>query len=255
MMGGVFNEIAGQIWLVAAVFIRIAAALSMAPGYGEKSVSVRVRLPIAFFLSLAIAPVVEPYLPERPPDGREMALFLLRETGFGLFLGLCARGIVFLLEMTGTVISQTISLAQMLGTATEPMPVISHILTVTGLALIFTTSLGDQIIYAFVASYYAELPSWSDLVSHFAKTTTALLDFLFRNAVLLGSGFIGLFFVYYLFIGFVNKAMPQFMVSFIGIPFVALFSIYFLLAHGELLLTVWQEKARTILMMAFEGAE
>ncbi|MFP7569306.1 flagellar biosynthetic protein FliR [Marivita sp. S2033] len=255
MSESLLSELTDQVWLVFAVFLRIAAAISLAPGYGESYVSARVRLIIALFLSVAIAPVLQPYLPAESLEARDLFFFAIKEVSFGIFIGLFARGIVYLLELAGTMISQTVSLSQMLGNATEPMPVMSHILTVTGLALIFSTTLDDQIVYAFAASYFVELPIWAEIWGYFAEKSSELLNFLFVNAVVLSSGFISLFFVYYLFIGFVNKAMPQFMVSFIGIPFVALYSIYFLQIHHELLLTVWRERALTILMMPFESAK
>jgi flagellar biosynthetic protein FliR len=110
-------------------------------------------------------------------------------------------------------------------------------------------------LYGFAAGYTAQWPAWSELGGYFAATITSMMNFIFNHAVVLSAGFGSLMFVYYLCIGFINKAMPQFMVSFIGIPFVALFSIYFLHQHSEFLLTVWQDKALTILMMPFEGAK
>ncbi|MGJ8603544.1 MAG: flagellar biosynthetic protein FliR [Marivita sp.] len=254
MAEGFLDEISGQIWLVFAVFLRIAPAISLAPGYGESYVSVRVRLAVAGFLSIAAAPVLQPHLPATQLEGSALFIFALREITIGSFIGIMARGMIFLLEKAGTIISQTVSLAQMLGNAAAPMPVISHILTTTGIAILYSTSLADQMLYAFVASYFVELLNIQDLWGYFAAKITELVNFIFNNAVVLASGFASLFFVYYLCIGFINKAMPQFMVSFIGIPFVALLSMYFLHQHFELLLTVWQDKALSILMMPFEAA-
>jgi flagellar biosynthetic protein FliR len=252
---GFLIEINDQLWLVFAVFLRIGPAISLAPGYGEKFVSARVRLAVAGFYSFAAAPILQPYLPVAAPVGDELMFFALRETSIGFFIGVMSRGIIFLLEKAGAVISQSVSLAQMLGNATEPMPVISHVLTTTGLAIIFSTSLADQMLYAYAASYFVQIPSIADLWGYFASKITELMNFIFNNGVVLAAGFVSLMFVYYLFIGFINKAMPQFMVSFIGIPFVALFSIYFLHQHFELLLTIWQDKALTILLMPFEGSQ
>lgn len=255
MIEGISSEIAAQFWLVAAVFLRLLPAISLAPGYGESFVSARVRLIVTLVLSVAVAPILEPYLPAEAPSPPDILGFVLKETVIGFFLGLVARSIIFLLEMAGAVISQYVSLAQMLGNATEPMPVISHIITTAGLAIIFATSLSDQIIYGFVASYFVDIPGLADLTGYFAAKVSALSNYIFNEGVVIAAGFASLMFVYYLCIGFINKAMPQFMVSFIGIPFVALFSIYFLHEHAELMLTAWQEKALTILKMPFESMQ
>lgn len=253
MTEGVLSEISAQIWLVFAVFLRMAPAISLVPGYGESYVSVRTKLSIAGFFSVAIAPVLQPYLPASSLTGTELLIFAVREITVGYFIGIVSRGMIILLEKAGTIISQNISLAQMLGNATEPMPVVSHILTTTAIALLYSTALADQMLYGLFASYFAQLPDWNAITGYFAATITSLMDYIFDHAVILSAGFASLMFVYYLCIGFINKAMPQFMVSFIGIPFVALFSIFFLHQHSEFLLTVWQEKALTILMMPFEG--
>lgn len=240
-----------QFWLTAAVFLRIGPAFFLAPGYAERFVSTRVRLALAISFSLAIAPVLEPYLPNAAPSGSDLLQFAARETSIGLFIGLVSRGIIFLLEKAGAIISQSISLSQMLGNATEPMPVISHILTTTGLAVLCSTSLADQMLYSFAAGYSLSPTSFIDLWGYFASRAIYLINFIFNQAVTLSSAVLSLMFIYYLFIGFTSKAMPQFMVSFIGMPFVALMSINFMYQHHEILLQVWQEKARYIMMLPY----
>lgn len=251
MDAGFVAEFSSQFWLVSAVFLRIGPAFFLAPGYAERFVSARIRLVVALFFSMAIAPVLEPYLPESVPAGSDLMKFALRETIIGLFIGLVSRGMIFLLEKAGAIISQSVSLAQMLGNATEPMPVISHLLTTTGLAILYSTSLADQMLYAIVKGYSLSLSSFIGLPGFLAAKATHLKSYIFTQSVVLSSAVISVMFVYHLFTGFTNKAMPQFMVSFIGIPFVALFSIHFLYQHHELLLTVWQEKAKEILMLPY----
>jgi flagellar biosynthetic protein FliR len=242
-----------EIWLIGAVFLRIGPALSMAPGYGETFVSPRVKLVVALLFSAAAAPVLEPYLPQGRLAGRALVVFVLLEITIGFFIGLVSRGIIFLLQKAGAVISQSISLAQMLGNTAEPLPVMSHVLTTAGLAILFSTSLANQMLFGFVLSYTVSIPSLDEITGYSAEKITELMNYLFNHGVVLASGVASALFVYYLVIGFINKAMPQFMVSFIGIPFVALYSIYFMQQHSELLLRVWQEKALIILMMPFES--
>lgn len=251
MVEGFLAEINSQIWLIFAVFLRIGPAFSLTPGYGESYVSVRVKLSVAMMFSLAIAPILQPYLPVIPPMGFSLLLFALKEIILGYFIGIFARGMIFLLEKAGAIISQSISLAQMLGNATEPMPVISHILTTTGIAILYSTSLDDQILYSYVKAYGIGISDLLDLLPYMAAKSTELINFVFKHGVVLASGFMGVMFIYYIYIGFVNKAMPQFMVSFIGVPFVSLFSIFFLYQHFDLLLNVWQRKALVIFMIPF----
>ena len=251
MVEGVLTELTSQFWLVAAVFLRLGPAFFLAPGYGEDYVSARVRLVVALCFAAAIAPVLEPHLPDVAPTGSNLFWYVLRETALGTFIGLVSRGMIYLLEKASAIISQSISLSQMLGNATEPMPVVSHILTTTGIAILYSTTLADQMLYTFVAGYSLSMHSMSNIAGFLAGQASKIINYIFNQAVVLASGFLSLIFVYYLFIGFVNKAMPQFMVSFIGIPFVALFSIHFLYQHHDMLLSIWKEKAKVILMMPY----
>ncbi|MFP7674694.1 flagellar biosynthetic protein FliR [Marivita sp. S0852] len=227
MIEGLTQELNSQLWLVYAIFLRVGPAISLMPGYGEKSVPPQVKVMLALFLSSAAAPILEPFLPPEPPLGKELLYFTVRETTVGFFLGLISRGALFLLQKAGAVISQSVSLSQMLGNAVDPMPVISHILTVSGLALFFTTPLSDHAIFALLSSFHLDLSSLSNLWGFFAENVIALISYVTERGITLSAGFIALFSIYYLFTGFTNKAMPQFMITFIGIPFVSLLSIFF----------------------------
>ncbi|SHH64298.1 flagellar biosynthetic protein FliR [Marivita hallyeonensis] len=248
-LDGLLNDVTIELWYVFAVFLRIGPAMASAPGFGHNLVPVRSRLLTGLMLSAALAPVVQESLPATPPEFDKLARFILFETMIGLFFGLIARSVLHLLEMAGMMISQSVSLSQMLGNTVEPMPVISHILTVSALAIIFSTSLANEILVSFVLTYELEIPSVSDALAFAAMTWTKLINYIFVQAFVLASGFISIFLIYYLAIGFSNKALPQLMVSFIGIPFVSLYSIYLLLKHSEPILSVWQQKALQILEM------
>jgi flagellar biosynthetic protein FliR len=247
------QNIGQQAWYVFAVFLRIGPALLMTPGIGERTVSIRIRVLIGLTFASAISPIVQPTLPSEPPVIADLVVFMARESLIGVFFGLFAKGIMSMLEIAGAIISQTVSLSQMFPSNSEPVSIMGHILIVAGLALIFSTPIFDNILKAFVSSYFLTIPSFSEVTGFFADKAAELLDFVFRKGVLLASGFISLFVIYYLFAGFVNKAMAQFMVTFIGIPFVALYSIYFLMIHFQLVLTSWQDKVLTVLMMPFGG--
>jgi flagellar biosynthetic protein FliR len=249
----VITELQHQLWLVFAVFLRIGPAIALSPGYGANSTPPRVKLVLALILSAAIVPVVENKLPSGDFTFQQSLGFALTETVFGFFMGLVSRGVLLLLEQVGIVISQVVSLAQLIGNSAELLPVIGHILTVAGLALIMAGPLGDQIIFVFAYSYHLSIGTLASIIEVMAEISSDLLNYIFNQGVAIAGSFITIFFVYYLFTGFVNKAMPQFMVSFVGIPFVALLSIVYLHRNAELILTVWQEKSLSILMMPFEA--
>lgn len=242
-----------EAWLVFAVFLRVGPATALAPGLGHSSVPMRARLLVGLVLSAAIVPIVRPMLPPVMPEPVAFALFAVKELVIGFFFGLFARGIMYLLEMAGAIISQTVTMAQMFPNNSEPISIMAHFLTVAGLALIFSTSILQNILWLFLSSYAFEVPTLADITGFMAERVADLLDFLFGKAVILASGFLGIFAVYYLFTGFLNKTMPQFMVIFVGVPFVALFSMEILRNNAELILTTWTEMTERILRMPLEG--
>lgn len=253
MFEALVDQARNEAWFVFAVFLRIAPAIALAPGTGEKSVSMRVRLVLALVLSAAILPAVRPFVQPQPDMPVEIATYMARELVIGTFFGLFARGVMYLLEMAGAIISQSVTMAQMFPGNSEPISIMAHFLTVAGLALIFSGPILQDILRLFLSSYLVPIPTLFGVYSFFAERVSTLLDYISRQAVVLASGIVLLFFVYYLFTGFVNKTMPQFMVLFVGVPFVALLSIEMVRRNIELILTTWQERTLTILKMPLEA--
>lgn len=242
-----------QLWLVFAVFLRVGPAMAMAPGFGERTVSARVRLVLGLVFSAAIAPVVSPHLPPSPPPPATFAVFAGQQLLVGAFFGFFARAVIYLIELAGAIISQTTTMSQMFAGSAESSSIMGHILTVTALALVFSSPVASRIVELFFYSYALEIPSMAEMYGYFAETASELVNLLFRHAVVLSSGFIALALVYYVFTGFVNKAMPQFMIIFVGVPFVALLSIEVLRRSFGLILTAWQSQALSILAIPLGG--
>jgi len=236
-----------EAWFAFVVFLRVGVAMSLSPGYGERTVSMRIKLVIGLLVAISVVPAVRNYLPQSVPPLKELLFLSLREGLIGIFFGLVSRGVVFLIEIAGTMISQSMSLAQMFGNAADSMPAISHVMTVAALALIFSTPIGDYIFLMFAESY--KLTSWSfdELVRIFSELYTAIVNFVFRNAFVLASPFIAIALIYYFFTGMINKTMPQFMVTFIGVPLVALLAIWLLYDNAEQILSSWVKKAYSLL--------
>jgi flagellar biosynthesis protein FliR len=160
MTDALAQAIGQQGWYVFAVFLRIGPAFLMTPGIGERSVSMRIRILIALVFAAAISPIVQSELPSEPPPIADLALFMARESFIGFFFGLFAKGIMSMLEIAGSIISQTVSLSQMFPSNSDPVSIMGHILIVAGLALIFSTPIFGTILTAFVSSYFLTIPSF-----------------------------------------------------------------------------------------------
>ena len=87
------------------VFTRLGAALMMLPGFGELSVSTRVRLVFALALTVVILPLVIDHLPPLPEQPVMLVVLLAGQIFIGLAIGMMARIRVAALQVAGTVIA------------------------------------------------------------------------------------------------------------------------------------------------------
>lgn len=149
---------AGPILLV---FMRVGAALMLIAGFGEQTVLPRLRLLLAFGLSLLIAPALAPVLPALPPTPVALAALVAQEIFVGLLLGLLARLCITALHVGGSVIAMQsgLSAASMFDpheAAQSTVP--ATFLTAAAMALLFAADLHHLHLRA-VAASYAVLPA------------------------------------------------------------------------------------------------
>jgi flagellar biosynthetic protein FliR len=88
---GPVGLVAGEVFAVLLVFARLGAALMLVPGFGEHHVLPRLRLLLAFCLSLLLAPTLAIALPAPPAEPLALAGLVVPEVVVGLLLGFAAR--------------------------------------------------------------------------------------------------------------------------------------------------------------------
>lgn len=230
----------GALWSGLIVFLRIGAMMASLPGLGEQIIPVRVRMVLALVLTAAVLPAVLPGMALPPPGLGALARAVLTETVNGLAIGLWLRLFIHALQTAGSIAAQSTSLAQLLGnSAADPMPAIGHLLTVAALALLMTTGFHVKAA-AFVVLSYDLLPAirFPD-PSMIAQAGRGQIARSFSLAFTLAAPFVILSALYNLTLGFINKAMPQLMVAFVGAPVITLGSIALLLLTAPVMLSVW----------------
>jgi flagellar biosynthetic protein FliR len=241
-----FGVIAGLL-----VLFRVSAAMIVMPGFGQGFVPVRVRLVASLAFALIVLPAVAPDLPKAAGLG-VTATLLVNEIACGAALGLFLRLMTMALEIAGMMIAQATSLAQMFGGAeTEPMPAISHLLLMAGLALAAFSGLHLRVAEALILSYSAfpagELPG-----------SAALRDWglggvirAFTLAFGLAAPVLVLATLYNFALGAINRAMPQLMVMMVGAPALTI-GVFVVLAVGiPVLLVVWHTEFAAVLSDPF----
>lgn len=213
----------GRGWLVGAlVFLRVAAAVALLPGFSERPVPQRVRLAVAFAFTLAVAPAAA-----TGPVPADISLpFALRalatETITGLLIGFALRLTLLTLEMAGTVAAQSTSIAQLFPGAAEPMPAVSHLLVWAAIGLAMMAGLHIRLCEVFLASY-AVLPAGAMPDAELVRGwSLSHIGAAFALAVKIAAPFVAISFLYNIALGVINRAMPQLMVSLVGAPAIAL---------------------------------
>lgn len=221
ILSAIFTS-SNEIVLVAAgIFMRVGAVAFLLPGMGERGISLRVRLGGALALTALLAPMMAPLVPQSPSNGAELIQMLAAEATAGLIIGFSFRVLVFMLQITGMVAAQHLSVAQMFGAgvAPEPEPTIATLLAMGGITLALMAGLHVQIV-ATLAALYDILPfgQFPDPASVGSWATTRMAE-TFGLGVALAAPFVAIGFAYNIALGALNRAMPQLLVAVVGIPF------------------------------------
>lgn len=243
------------LWQGFLVFLRVGPIVSLLPGFGEQSVSVRVKLGLAFAFTVIVAPIVG----EPDPGGSYAFPVLIRyvfsETLNGALLGLGLRLFVLALQTAGSMAAQATSLAQIFGGAgAEPLPAIGHVLMVSGLALAMMMGLHLRVVEMIVLSYDMLPAGMFPVPSVVSQWGIAQISRAFSLAFTLAAPFIIISVLYNLTLGVINRAMPQLMVAFVGAPVITGGALALLLIISPVMLQVWVGAMNGYLANPFVGA-
>lgn len=210
-----------DVFAVFLVFVRIAAALMLMPGFGEAYVSVQIRLAAAAVLTVTISPLVIGTLPILPATPLELLLLVLGELVVGVLIGAAARLMMSALHVAGTVIAFQSSLGfAMFIDPTQGIQaaLIATFLTLLGLVLIFATGLHMMMIRALADSYVLFTPGQLPPVGDFAALAVRYVSSSFRIGIQIAAPFIVYGLVFYIGLGILARLLPQIQIFFIAIP-------------------------------------
>lgn len=233
----------------AAIFVRISAIVFMLPGFGERVIPVRIKLMGALaFAAFAWAPVMAD-APRLTADASSFGVAFLAEAFAGLLIGFSVRIMVFALQMGGTAAAQSFSLSQMFGGAMspEPEPTIASLLTLSGVALALSLGLHVKATMLIIQSYDVLPLGQFALGADAASWTTSRMSAGFSLAMSIATPFLVIAFVYNLALGLINKAMPQMMVAFVGMPLITWAGMVLLMIISGTALSLWSDRLDLVL--------
>lgn len=234
------------LWAGFLLFLRVGAIVALAPGFGEQSVPMRIRLALALAFTLCILPLMAEDMPAA--TGIATGLFMAAaEVSAGLVFGIMLRLLVLALQTAGSIASQSVSLAQIAGggISADPAPAAGHLLVVGGIALAMAAGLHLQLAAYLVASYALIPPGTFPSAEAVAGAGVGAVSRSFALAFSLALPFVIAALLYNVTLGLINRAMPQLMVTFIGAPFLTGGSIVLLFATAPFMLSLWTRALET----------
>lgn len=203
------------------VFVRFGTAVMIMPGVGDSFVPANIRLLFAVGFSLALAPVMYPYVPSPLPGFGTLLSLLVIEFVTGLFIGTIARILMMALDTAGMLISLAsgISNAQIFNPSLAVQgSIFGAFLSVGGVTLLFVTNLHHLLIQGLVESYVmfplGGVPDTSSMAELVAKAVSAS----FLTGFQIALPFVLVSMVLYVGMGVLSRLMPQIQVFMLAIP-------------------------------------
>lgn len=210
----------GGVFALALVFARIGAMVMVLPVFGEQYVQTRIRLVLALFLSVIVAPRAGP-LPALPTAPAQLLPLIGGEVLIGLAIAGIARIAVSALHIAGTIVAVQSGLAAAQNvdpTQGSQSAVVSNFVVMTGTMLIVVSDLHHLLIGALVESYRLFPVSGSPPLGDFARLATGVVADTFSLAMQMSAPFLAFGIVFNLLLGLMNRLMPVMQVFFIAMP-------------------------------------
>jgi flagellar biosynthetic protein FliR len=219
---------AQQVFVGGLIFARLAALVMLIPGIGETYVPTRIRLALAFVMTLALYPVLAAGAPAEPATVADLALAIIKETLIGLMIGGILRIFLNALTVCGEVVSlqSSLSFSQTVNpTQSGQSSTLATFLALLAMVLIMATNLHHLFISAIVRSYvlfpFHKAVPVKD-AGYLAVQTAARS---FALGLQLAAPVMVFALIFNLATGLVGRVMPQFQVFFVASPLLVLTSL------------------------------
>ncbi|WP_138472264.1 flagellar biosynthetic protein FliR [Poseidonocella sp. HB161398] len=236
----ILDALPAELWFL--VLLRVGGVVALLPMLGSRVVPTTLRLAFALALTLVLAPLAGEFSTSRNAPLGDYVDACAAELLTGLLIGFLCRCLFWSIQLAGTMASQSISLAQLMGAQIDqPQASIGQVLYLGALALAVVLNFHLVIVDAMIDSF--------DLVPLGTGVPAALAAELsaesaaraFEIGFALSCPFLVVAVLYNLCLGVVNKAMPQLMVAFIGAPAISWLGIALLFVSAPILLKAWSE--------------
>lgn len=227
------------------VFVRVGTALTIMPGIGDSFTPQQIRLYIALGVSLVLAPMVVPMLPDPIPGGFALLVLIIMEFIIGLFIGTIARIFMMALDVAGMIISMQSGLgnAQLFNPAMGAQgSLIGAFLSVTGILILMAMNLHYLLLFGLVDSYQMFPVGGIPDSGSMADLAARALSGSFMIGVQIAAPFLIIGMIIYIGMGVLTRLMPQMQVFMIAMPVQILLSIMTLAVMVSAGLLYWAQR-------------
>lgn len=236
------------------VFMRVGSAIMTFPGFSDMSINIRVRLLTALFISLAMFPMLEKFMPSLPDSKSVLIGYIFVEIFIGIAMAISGRIFMAALNTAGELIGYTsglhaASLFDPRSGASTAAPAL--FLSITVVTLIFVTGMHHTMIEAVFDSYnyfpVGELPPMGDTAMAVAKVTVDM----FRVGIKIAAPVMVIGFLTYVAFGIFNRLIPQLHVFFVALPITIVGGIFILgVAIASMVTLYMDELSQHLILMA-----
>ena len=214
------------------VTLRAGCLLYFCPPWDSRLIPMQVRVFSILGLSLALTPIVTPYLPPFPATWSAGALLVVREFLVGLGCGLVFRFLFAGVQMAANLVAiqMGFGMATLLDPQTQAQNTLLAEMLVLLATLIFLTMNGHHVLLRLLAWSYQEVPLETSISLPGALFTyvPSLGCLMYNLAVQLLAPVLALLFLTQLALGLVARAVPQIQVMLVGFPLTIALGLFFL---------------------------
>jgi flagellar biosynthesis protein FliR len=214
------------------VSLRTGCLLYFCPPWDSHLIPVPVKVFSILGLSLALTPVVSPFLPSFPSTWSDGVLLVMREFLMGLGFGLVFRFLFAGVQMAGDLVAiqMGFGMATLLDPQTQAQNTLLAELLVLLATLIFLTMNGHHAVLRLLTQSFQEVPFATSFL--LPKNLFAFIPnlgrLMYNVSVQLLAPVLALLFLTQLALGLVARAVPQIQVMLVGFPLTIALGLFFL---------------------------
>lgn len=209
-------------------FFRIASMYMIMPVFGANTVPARVRLTLAFFTSLVVAPLI-PELPAVDPLSFPSILIIAQQILIGSVMGFFLQLFFQIFVLAGQFISMQIGLgmANMMDPANGvSVPILGQLYMII-VSLLFLIMNGHLVVIEVLAESFRTLPIGADVMLSMQMTDVAAWGtWMFGSAFLIALPVVTAALIVNFTFGVISRASPQMNIFALGFPMTMLFGLF-----------------------------